>query len=118
MGNLIVNQKGGKMIEIYHATEFGNNEQPYEHVANIDTNSVQEAFAATQNIDDSWCSWDNKRSTSSGDVLVCDGVAHFLVPMGNGPRGNKVYENWCDTEVINNFDVNGFIYNGEFKEAV
>jgi|TARA_R110000803_G_C11778959_1_gene296350 hypothetical protein len=103
------------MIQVYHATEFGNNEKPYTYVANVDTDTIGEAFAATQNGDDGWCDWTDVRSTSSGDVLVHDGVAHFLVPMGNGPRGNKMYAAWGDTEVINNFDADGFIYEGETK---
>jgi hypothetical protein len=102
------------MIKIYHATEFGNNEKPYKHVADVDTDSIGKAFGATQNGDESW-SEHGHRSTSSGDVLVQDGVAYFLVPMGNGRDGEKFYTNWGDTEVINNFDANGFVYQGKFK---
>ena len=104
------------MIKIYHAKELGNNEKPYECVAQVNTDSIQEAYHSTQNIDDNWCTWDNKRSTSSGDVLVKnDDTAYFLVPMGNGRNGNKLYENYGETEVINNFDVQGFEYQGKFK---
>ena len=102
------------MIKVYQATEFANNEKPYKHVANVDTDSINEAFASTQNGEESW-SEHGHRSTSEGDVLVHDNIAYFLVPMGNGPRGNKSYENWGDTEVIDNFDINGFIYNGNHK---
>ena len=35
--------------------------------------------------------------------------------MGNGRDGNKMYSNWGDTEVINNFNANGFMYNGDHK---
>ena len=100
------------MIKIYHAREFANNEKPYQHVATIDTESFQYAYRKTQNIDEAW-SDEGYRSTSEGDVLVHDDVTYFLVPMGNGRDGNKSYENWGDTEVINNFDINGFIYQGE-----
>ena len=39
----------------------------------------------------------------------------FLVPMGNGPRGNKFYENRGNTEEIDNFNVDGFMYKGNHK---
>tara|TARA_R110000824_G_scaffold74695_4_gene189794 strand:+ start:47 stop:481 length:435 start_codon:yes stop_codon:yes gene_type:complete len=110
------------MIEVYQAEEFGNNEKPYCKVAEFDHDSLQEAYQDTQNLDELWC---NKligfsksyayRSTSSGDVIVVNGKAHFLVPMGNGRYGNKMYQNWGETEVINNFDASGFIYNGDHK---
>ena len=107
------------MIKIYHAKELGNNEKPYECVAQVDTDSIQEAYHSTQNIDDNWCTWDNKRSTSSGDVLIKDDdTAYFLVPMGNGRHGDKLYENWGQTEVIDNFNVNGFEYQGEIKTFI
>lgn len=99
------------MIKVYQATKDFNNEEPYRHVATIDTNSIEYAYTKTQNIDSSW-SEEGYRSTSSGDVFVQDDVAYFLVPMGNGARGAKSYENWGETEVINNFNINGFIYEG------
>ena len=102
------------MIEVYQAEEFGNNEKPYCKVAEFDHDSLQEAYGNTQNIDETW-SETGYRSTSSGDVIVVNGEANFLVPMGNGRNGNKMYSNWGDTEVINNFDANGFIYNGDHK---
>jgi len=108
------------MIEVYQAEEFGNNEKPYCKVAEFDHDSLQEAYRDTQNIDESWCDKligfsKAYRSTSSGDVIVVNGEAHFLVPMGNGRDGNKMYQNWGETEVINNFDASGFIYNGDYK---
>jgi len=107
------------MIPVYHATEFANNEKPYIKVAEFNHDSIQQAYRDTNSIDESWCETLGMdvtyRSTSSGDVLVENGVAHFLVPMGNGPRGEKMYANWGDTEVINNFNADGFIYEGEVK---
>ena len=102
------------MIKVYQAAEFANNEKPYKLVATIDTESFQYAYRKTQNIDEAW-SDEGYRSTSEGDVLVHDDVTYFLVPMGNGRNGNKSYENWGDTEVIDNFDSNGFLYNGNHK---
>ena len=109
------------MITVYHATEFGNNEKPYKKVAVIDTLSFQHAFNKTQNIDEPW-SEDNLRSTSEGDVLVLDEgqdteIAFFLVPMGNGRRGDKMYDRWGDTEEIDYFNADGFIYQGETQEV-
>tara|TARA_R110000787_G_scaffold281108_1_gene392230 strand:+ start:379 stop:807 length:429 start_codon:yes stop_codon:yes gene_type:complete len=121
------------MITIYHATEFMNNEKPYKKVASVETVSLQQAFRLTNNIDESWV--DNSdvklecelpegknglRSTSSGDVMIIDeGTDNesvlFLVPMGNGPRGNKFYENRGNTEEIDNFNVDGFMYKGNHK---
>lgn len=121
------------MITIYHAKEFMNNEMPYLKVASVKTGLLQHAYELTNNINKSWISnedvklecklpkgKDGLRSTSSGDVMIIDEgteneVAYFLVPMGNGPRGNKLYENSGETEVIDNFDNNGFMYNGNHK---
>jgi hypothetical protein len=121
------------MITVYHTTEFMNNEKPYTKVASINTVSFQHAYRLTNNVDEAWV--DNQdvklecelpeghnslRSTSSGDVMILDEgsddeLVFFLVPMGNGPRGNKSYENSGDTEEIDNFDINGFMYNGNHK---
>ncbi len=121
------------MITIYHAREFMNNEMPYLKVASVNTVSLQHAYRLSNNIDEAWI--DNSdvklecklgagvtglRSTSSGDVMIIDEgteneLVYFLVPMGNGPRGNKLYENRGETEVIDNFDINGFMYNGNHK---
>ena len=116
------------MIEVYQAEEFGNNEKPYCKVAEFDHDSLQEAYRDTQNCNELWCDTDigkssiirnhnheAYRSTSSGDVIIVNGKAHFLVSMGNGRNGNKTYKNYGKTEVINNFDANGFIYNGDHK---
>ena len=70
------------MIEVYQAEEFGNNEKPYVKVAEFDHDSLQEAYQDTQNIDESWCDkligfGKAYRSTSSGDVIVVNGKAHF-----------------------------------------
>ena len=110
------------MIKVYQASEFGNNEKPYKLVAQFwNHNSLQEAYRDTQNIVESW-SEDGHRSTSSGDVIVTNCMvegknptAYFLVPMGNGRSGNKMYENWGETEVITNFDIDGFEYQGKVK---
>ena len=132
------------MITIYHAKEFMNNEMPYLKVATVKTVSLQHAFRLTNNCDECWVDNIKKdeafvfgtgdvkleyklgegvtglRSTSSGDVMIIDEgteneLVYFLVPMGNGPRGNKLYENSGETEVIDNFDINGFMYNGNHK---
>lgn len=104
-------------ITVYHATEFGNNEKPYKKVAVVQTVSFTHAFHSTQNIDEPWSEYGH-RSTSEGDVLVLDEgleseLTFFLVPMGNGRRGDKMYEAWGETEEIDNFNPNGFIYEGE-----
>lgn len=107
------------MIKVYQATEFGNNEKPYVKVAEFNHDSIQQAYSDTNSIDECWCERlgmnEAYRSTSSGDVLVENGVVHFLVPMGNGRDGDKMYSNWGETEVINNFNVNGFTYDGDHK---
>tara|TARA_R110001592_G_scaffold153992_3_gene382861 strand:+ start:1764 stop:2192 length:429 start_codon:yes stop_codon:yes gene_type:complete len=121
------------MITIYFAREFMNNEMPYLKVASVNTVSLQHAYELTNNINKSWLSNEDitlecklskgvteLRSTSSGDVMIIDEgteneLVYFLVPMGNGPRGNKLYENSGETEVIDNFDINGFMYNGNHK---
>lgn len=98
------------MFDIYHSIK-GNNELPYTRVTCVHTESLAEAFAATQNIDGSW-HHEGKRSTSSGDVLhdLINDKFYFLVPMGNGRYGEKIYETWGDTVVIDNFNLSGFIY--------
>ena len=44
-------------------------------------------------------------------------ITYFLVPMGNGRRGDKMYDNWGETEEINYFNPNGFIYQGETTQC-
>jgi len=105
------------MIKVFHTKELFENEGPYELVAEFAHSSMNAAYKDTQNIDESWNGSDEKRSTSSGDVIEIDGVAYFLVPRSNGYAG-KMYKNWGDTEVIDNFDINGFIYEGELKGGV
>jgi len=102
------------MIKIYQTTKEFNNEEPYRHVATIDTDCLQDAYRKTQNIDSSW-SEEGYRSTSSGDILLHNDIAYFLVPMGNGSKGNKIYEDWGNTEVITNFNIHGFTYEGRTK---
>lgn len=94
---------------VYHTTEFENNEAPYELVAMVETDSISEAYEKTQNLDKPW-SKHGKRSTSSGDVIVINDKAYFLVPFSNGRHGNKIYDSWGDTVVIDNFSTKGFIY--------
>lgn len=69
------------MFDIYHSIK-GNNELPYTRVACIHTESLSEAFAQTQNIDESWHP-EGKRSTSSGDVLhdLINDIASTLTPI-------------------------------------
>tara|TARA_R110000787_G_scaffold176648_1_gene288802 strand:+ start:459 stop:773 length:315 start_codon:yes stop_codon:yes gene_type:complete len=99
------------MFDIYHSSKGGNNELPYERVACIHTDSLHKAFSDTQNIENAWHP-ESKRSTSSGDVLhdLINDQYYFLVPMGNGRHGEKIYETWGDTVLIENFNINGFIY--------
>lgn len=105
------------MIEVFHTTEFMNNEKPYELVAEFSHSDKSAAYLATQNLDDPWSSdpW-NRRSTSSGDVIRVDGVSFFLVPLRNGVDGDRVYDTFGETVRIDNFDVEGFIYEEEGEE--
>ena len=50
------------------------------------------------------------RSTSSGDVIFDGSKYWFLVPLGAG-RNGPIYKTHGDTVVIDNFDIDGFIYN-------
>ncbi len=100
------------MIEVFHTTEFMNNEKPYELVATFDHSDRGRAYYETQNIDESWSN-DGRRSTSSGDVIRVDGVHYFLVPLTNGAGGDKVYDTFGETVPVENFDQQGFIYNEE-----
>ena len=54
MGNVFNNQNGGKMIKVFHANEFGDNTKGYTKVAEVDVNTIREAFGLTNNIDGSW----------------------------------------------------------------
>tara|TARA_R100000655_G_C2893710_1_gene177555 strand:- start:83 stop:400 length:318 start_codon:yes stop_codon:yes gene_type:complete len=98
-----------EMIQVFHATEFGNNEKPYKLVAEFNHSNRSLAFQQTNNIEEPW-SEEGHRSTSSGDVIVVNGEAFFLVPANNGPNGKKFYKNFGKTERIENFNENGFIY--------
>jgi|TARA_R100000081_G_C4795561_1_gene160604 hypothetical protein len=146
MGNVFNNQNGGKMIKVFHANEFGDNTKGYTKVAEVDVNTIREAFGLTNNIDGSWSrgpefEYDGKkivnddydprikvtadlpinkktgevmglRSTSSGDVIY-DGNKNkywFLVPLGPMDEGT-LYKTHGETVVIDNFDIDGFIYN-------
>ena len=127
------------MITVYHAKKFADNESGYRAVAKVNTDDYLEAFALTQNVDGSWSqgpqlTWDGQvednsnysddvevlvelpsadgeeyglRSTSSGDVLSDGKNYWFLVPAGK--RG-KYYVTHGDTVKINNFDIDGFVY--------
>ena len=103
------------MIEVFHTTEFMNNEKPYELVAEFSHSDRGRAYQDTQNLDEPWSS-EPKRSTSSGDVIRVDGVAFFLVPLRNGVDGDRVYDTFGETVQIDNFDVEGFIYQEEGEE--
>ena len=132
------------MITVFHANKFGDNTKGYTKVAEIDVDTINEAYALTNNVNGSWSrglelEYDGKkfnnddydprikvttdlitnkrtgqvmglRSTSSGDVIY-DGNKHwFLVPLG--PRSeDRLYKTHGDTVAIDNFDINGFIYN-------
>tara|TARA_R100000353_G_scaffold67748_1_gene52650 strand:+ start:558 stop:1007 length:450 start_codon:yes stop_codon:yes gene_type:complete len=144
VSDLIKNQKGGKMITVFHANKFGDNTKGYTKVAEIDVDTINEAYALTNNVNGSWSrgpefeyagdkivndDYDprvkvttdlalNKktgevmglRSTSSGDVIHDGNKYWFLVPMSAGRTG-PIYKTHGDTVAIDNFDINGFIYN-------
>ena len=131
------------MITVFHAKDFGDNTKGYVKVAEVDVNSIRDAFHLTQNIDGSWSReaefiYDgNKvvnedysdlvavtadlpvskktgevmglRSTSSGDVLFDGDKYWFLVPLGP-MDGGGLYKTHGDTVVIDNFDIDGFVY--------
>ena len=108
-------KKESNMIKVFHAKEFGFIESGFVQVAEMDYDGkpsmiLHHAFDKTQNIDTAW-SPDGHRSTSSGDVIsvMQDGkeVFFFLVPFG--------YPDATDTVVIDNFDIDGFVYEGKLK---
>ena len=85
------------MIEVFHTTEFMNNEKPYELVAEFSHSDRGRAYHDTQNLDESW-SLEPKRSTSSGDVSL------FLI---NEPFDIKVVDpNRLTKSVVNSIAVN------------
>ena len=144
MSKLINNQKGGKMITVFHANEFSDNTKGYTKVAEVDVNTINEAYELTNNIDGSWSrgpefeyagdkivndDYDPRikvtadlpingktgevmglRSTSSGDVIYDGNKYWFLVPIGPMDE-DRIYKTHGDTVAIDNFDINGFIYN-------
>ena len=65
-------------------------DEGYVHCANIDTDNLDTAFEATQNIDDPWplgklverAANARQRSSSVGDIFVLDGKAFFVAPHG------------------------------------
>ena len=132
------------MITVFHANKFGDNTKGYTKVAEVDVDTINEAYALTNNVNGSWSrgpefeyagdkivndDYDprvkvttdlalNKktgevmglRSTSSGDVIHDGNKYWFLVPMSAGRTG-PIYKTHGDTVAIDNFDINGFIYN-------
>ena len=100
------------MIEVFHTTKFMNNEKPYELVAEFSHSDRGRAYHDTQTLDEPWSS-ERRRSTTRGDVIRVDGVAFFLVPLRNGIDGDRVYDTFGETVQIDNFDVEGFIYQEE-----
>ena len=134
------------MIAVFHANKLGDNTKGYTKVAEVDVDTINEAYALTNNINGSWSrgpelEYDGKkfnnddydlriklttdlitnkrtgqvmglRSTSSGDVIYDGSKYWFLVPMGAGRTG-PIYKTHGDTVAIDNFDINGFIYNDE-----
>ena len=134
------------MITVFHANKLGDNTKGYTKVAEVDVDTINEAYALTNNINGSWSrgpelEYDGKkfnnddydlriklttdlitnkrtgqvmglRSTSSGDVIYDGSKYWFLVPMGAGRTG-PIYKTHGDTVAIDNFDINGFIYNDE-----
>jgi hypothetical protein len=77
---------GGQMIKVYHNTGFLNYqitgvlEDPVHLAAEVATDSLDEAYELTNNIDRSWtknpgviCHTDTPRSTSWGDLMNHDG---------------------------------------------
>jgi hypothetical protein len=134
------------MITVFQTNEFSDNTKGYTKVAEVDVDTINEAFELTNNIDGSWSrgpefefdgdkivngDYDPRikvttdlviskrtgepmglRSTSSGDVIF-DGNKNkywFLVPLGPMDEGT-LYKTHGQTVVIDNFDINGFIYN-------
>ena len=134
------------MITVFHANKLGDNTKSYTKVAEVDVDTINEAYLLTNNISGSWSrgpelEYDGKkfnnddydprikvttdlitnkrtgkvmglRSTSSGDVMYDGKKYWFLVPMGAGRTG-PIYKTHGDTVAIDNFDINGFIYNDE-----
>mgnify|MGYP003155593799 FL=1 len=132
------------MITVFHAKEFGDNTKGYTKVAEVNVDTINEAFRLTNNIDGSWSrgpefeyegnkivndDYDPRikvttdlpiskktgevmglRSTSSGDVIYDGNKYWFLVPLGAGRTG-PVYKTHGETVAIDNFDIDGFIYN-------
>tara|TARA_R100000426_G_scaffold20419_1_gene17590 strand:- start:161 stop:580 length:420 start_codon:yes stop_codon:yes gene_type:complete len=132
------------MITVFQANKFGDNTKGYTKVAEVDVDTINEAYALTNNVNGSWSrgpefeyagdkivndDYDprikvttdlktNKRtgevmglrSTSSGDVIYDGSKYWFLVPLGAGRTG-PIYKTYGDTVVIDNFDIDGFIYN-------
>jgi hypothetical protein len=87
------------MIEVYHNTEFLMYMQEetlealslghFECVARVETDSLDEAYALTQNIDEPWhrnanvsATSRNTRSTSVGDLVKKDGKYHVVESCG------------------------------------
>lgn len=87
------------MVEVFHNTEFLMYMQEetlealssghFECVARIDTDSLDEAYELTQNIDQPWTqnpkvatTFRNIRSTSVGDLVRKDGVYHVVESCG------------------------------------
>ena len=50
VGNKINNKNGGKMITVFHANKFGDNTKGYTKVAEVDVDTINEAFQLTNNI--------------------------------------------------------------------
>jgi hypothetical protein len=84
-------------VQVFHDNEpnFGfprhNDRWPegFSLVATVDTNDINHAFALTQHVEDSWTNNDRvnaepgeHRSTSVGDVLVCDGETYRCENVG------------------------------------
>tara|TARA_R100000995_G_C3433022_1_gene99465 strand:- start:210 stop:671 length:462 start_codon:yes stop_codon:yes gene_type:complete len=147
VGIEINNKNGEKMMQVFHAKEFGDNTKGYTKVAEVNVDTINKAFHLTNNIDGSWSrgpefqyngvhGWETVtnsdfsdlvtvttdlpiskktgevmglRSTSSGDVIFDGNKYWFLVPLGAGRTG-PVYKTHGKTVAIDNFDIDGFIY--------
>ena len=54
VGIEIKNKNGEKMMQVFHAKEFGDNTKGYTKVAEVNVDTINKAFHLTNNIDGSW----------------------------------------------------------------
>jgi len=54
VGIKVNNKKGEKMMQVFQANEFGDNTMGYTKVADVNVDTIVEAFRLTNNINGSW----------------------------------------------------------------